>query len=434
MKRLGRAVLILAGALVAACSSHGYNSVVPNGSQPDARFAHPQPRTGAVRALCAPAGLGEARCFALLRTDVRFDRPPRPDALKLFYGPLEPAQIHEAYNLPFNKGVGQTVGIVDAFDDPTAESDMATYRSTFGLPACTTSNGCFQKLNQQGKPSPLPKPNANWAGEITLDLAMVSATCPNCHIVLIEATTNSFKNLAPSVKTAVNAGANVVSNSYGGPECILNKKGKIVCGSPLSLAKAYNMPGHVVTASTGDFDWFAGPQAPADFTTVIAVGGTSIYPFNSKRRWYETGWSGAGSSCSHFVKRPSWIPKSTNCPKDARPTADVSAVSDPFPGVLVYETYPFGRGGFFVYGGTSVASPIIASVYALAGNSATVTFGKALYNAPKGSLNDPVVGANGIPGTINNAGQQCKPVNICMVTPGWDGPTGNGTPWGLAAF
>jgi subtilase family serine protease len=215
----------------------------------------------------------------------------------------------------------------------------------------------------------------------------------------------------------------------------------MVCQSPLPWAKYYNVPGAIVTASSGDSDWFAGPQSPADYQTVVAVGGTSIYPYAGKRGWLETAWSGAGSSCSVYVALPSWIPKSTGCPNQQgknpgtmRPIADVSAVADPFTGVLVYQTYPYSKGGFGVYGGTSVASPIIASVYALAGNASTQNFGAALYTAGSRALSDVVLGKNGIIGYFNNAGQQCAPASVCSAMPGWDGPTGNGTPWGVSAF
>jgi subtilase family serine protease len=450
MKILGRAVLALAGALVvASCSSQaGNNSVLPNGLQPGSPTQRTAGHQATVRPLCGPVGPGFARCFALVRTDVRYEHPPTYHADKsvapammaqkaatAYYGPLGPAQLQQAYKLPsMTAGTGQTVGIVDAYSDPTAAKDLAQYRKQLGLPPCTIASGCLQILNQKGQTSPLPPANAGWAGEISLDLDMVSAICPNCHIVLVEATNNGFLSLGRSVATAKAAGADQISNSYGGPECFINKKGKIQCSSPLAYAKFYNIPGAIVTASSGDSDWFAGPQSPADYQTVVAVGGTSIYPYNNKRGWLETGWTGAGSSCSVYVKRPSWIPSGTyNCPGGMRAIADVSAVADPYTGVLVYETYPAKKGGFYVYGGTSVASPIIASVYALAGNSSSANYGALLYTK-KGALTDVIIGKNGIPGLSNNAGQQCNPVAICAAGVGWDGPTGNGTPLGIRAF
>jgi subtilase family serine protease len=403
------------------------------------------------RHVCGPVPAGYARCNSIVRTDVRYDVPPEYHASAIAtirdaqtaaamgaLGPLGPAQLRQAYNLPSKTaGKGQTVAVVDAYDNPTAESDLAAYRKQFGLPACTTKNGCFRKLNQDGNASPLPpKATGNlvgWAGEMSLDLDMVSAICPNCKIVLIETKTQKGTDLGAGVTGASKAGASQISNSYGIPECYYNQQNKLVCSSPASLAKYYNVPKTIVTASSGDSAWFAGPQAPADFGTVVSVGGTSLYPFNSSRGWIETAWHDAGSSCSKYIKRPSWVPSSTGCPGGARPIADVSAVADPFTGVLVYQTYPYSRGGFYVYGGTSVASPIIAAVYALAGNASSQNFGAALYKSGA-SVFDVLIGNNGVIGFKNNAGQTCTPTKICTSGPGWDGPTGVGTPNGLRAF
>jgi subtilase family serine protease len=389
------------------------------------------------------------RCFALVRTDERWATPPQYRAvtgiadLDLaaaaaagYYGPLGPPQIQQAYNLPSAKGgKGQTVALIDAYDDPTAETDLAAYRKQFGLPACTTANGCFQKLNEKGQTSPLPAANAGWAVEISVDLDMASAVCPNCHIVLVEADDNKTADLGKSVAIAAKAGAAQISNSYGGGECYYNSKGTAVCGTPAAYAKYYAIKNAIVTASSGDSDWFAGPQSPADFPTVVAVGGTSIYPYANKRGWLETGWTGAGSSCSKYIKAPSWIPPSViKCAGGKRPIADVSAVADPFTGVLYYQTYPYKTGGYGVVGGTSVSSPITAAIYALAGNAESQNYGAKLYKAPSGSLTDVIIGKNGILGYKNVAGQTCAPVNICTVVPGWDGPTGNGTPWGVGAY
>lgn len=456
----GAAFSVIAAVATASCSSQSTGSALtPNG--PAAPNVSRTQNMSHVRPACAAAPVGFARCFALVRTDVVYSQPPQYRAVtgvgdgdlsaaaaNSWYYPLEPAQLQQAYKLPSSSaGSGQTVGIVDAFGDPNAEADVAKYRKSFKLPKCSTSNGCLQILNQNGQTSPLPAPgtgnNAGWGVEISLDLDMVSAICPKCHIVLIEANTNSSKNLGIAVGAAKGAGATVISNSYGGPECLLNKKGKPVCfaSSIQKYAKYYNVPGVIVTASTGDNAWYAGPQNPADFGTVVSVGGTSLYPYKNSRGWFETAWSGAGSSCSTFVKKPSWVKlsKSLKCPGNTRAIADVSAVADPNTGVLVYMSYPYA-GGFYVVGGTSAASPIIASVYALAGNASSQNFGAALYNAGK-NLTDVTIGKNASPDLENNAGQICgsnvkggDPTAICASMPGWDGPTGNGTPWGVGAF
>ena len=455
MTNRGIVLALIASLAFVACAR---TAMIP-GDPPS--FALPE-RVGAhkpaFRALCPTAAPGHFRCFALQRTDVWFAKPPvyrRMRGVALgdlaaaassgWFHPLEPKQLQQAYGLPSTTaGKGQTVGIVDAYDDPTAESDMAAYRKAFKLPPCTTANGCFQKLNERGATSPLPSPNPSWAGEISIDLDMASAICPNCHIVLVEATTNGDTDLGKSVKIAYKAGARQISNSYGTGECYYDSNvQKDVCRSPRPYAKYYNIPGAIVTASSGDCGWYCGAQAPADFTTVISVGGTSMYPYGNKRGWIEFAWNGSGSGCSIYVTIPSWIPKSTGCPDrqgknpgTMRPIADISAVADIYTGVLVYQTYPNAKGGFTSMGGTSVASPIIASVYALAGNASSQRYGAKLYAAPAGSLNDVIFGRNTLPDPSfkNIAGQYCTPVVICNAVPGWDGPSGNGTPWGVKAF
>lgn len=404
-----------------------------------------------VRPACGPVRLGQARCFALIRTDAFYKEAPqyvrhelastsdlRAAGGGLSYGPIGPAQLAQAYNTDPSKGSGQTIGIVDAYHNPSAADDLKNYRSKLGLPACTTGNGCLKILNQNAKTKPVPPTPppylAGWAGEIDLDLDMVSAVCPKCHIVLIEANSSGFTDLFAAEAAAAKAGANVISNSYGGGECGQTSSG-IQCQDPSPAASYYDIKGVVITASTGDNSWFAGPQAPADFQTVVAVGGTSLYPFNNSRKWMETGWTYAGSSCSKFINSPSWA-KSAKCPDGKRPLADVSAVADPYTGVLVYQSYPFpkSQAGFYVYGGTSASSPIVAAMFGLAGNASSQNAGQKFWNAPKNSLTDVLLGENGIVGLTNDAGQPCSPVAVCVSGPGWDGPTGNGTAWGLGAF
>ncbi|HEX7733642.1 MAG TPA: S53 family peptidase [Ktedonobacteraceae bacterium] len=320
---------------------------------------------------------------------------------------FNPADLQAAYNLPSaTGGSGQTVAIVDAFDDPNAASDLAVYRAQFGLPACTTANGCFRKVNQTGG-TRLPRANVGWAEEISLDLDMVSAVCPNCHILLVEASSSSFTNLATAVNTAVSLGANTVSNSYGGGEF----------STETSLASSYSHSGVIITASSGDSGF--GVQVPAAFNTVVSVGGTSLTRSSGTRGWTETAWSGAGSGCSAFISKPSWQ-RDTGCSR--RTVADVSAVADPNTGVSVYDTYG-NVGGWLVFGGTSVASPVIASVYALAGNASSVNAASSLYSHTS-SLFDVTSGSNG----------SCSGSYLCTAGPGYDGPTGLGTPNGTGAF
>ena len=320
---------------------------------------------------------------------------------------LNPSDLQSAYKLPSaSAGSGQTVAIVDAYNDPNAESDLAVYRSRFGLPACTTANGCFKKVNQSGGTS-YPRADTGWAEEISLDLDMVSAICPKCHILLVEATSPTFANLGTAVNTAVRLGANTVSNSYGGSES----------SGETSYASYYNHPGHIITASSGDNGY--GVEVPAAYNTVVAVGGTSLSRSSNSRGWSETAWNGAGSGCSAYISKPSWQ-KDSGCSR--RTVADVSAIADPNTGVSVYDTYG-NVGGWLVFGGTSVSSPIIASVYALAGNASSVNAASSLYSHT-GNLFDVTSGSNG----------SCGGSYLCTARSGYDGPTGLGTPNGTGAF
>ncbi|WP_328912861.1 MULTISPECIES: S53 family peptidase [unclassified Streptomyces] len=329
----------------------------------------------------------------------------KPAATPSGYGP---ADLRSAYALPATGGSGATVAIVDAYDDPNAEADLATYRSTYGLAACTTANGCFRKVGQSGTSS-LPKADAGWAEEISLDLDMVSAVCPSCHILLVEATSSSMANLGTAVNTAVSLGAKYVSNSYGGSES----------SSDTSYDSSYfNHPGVAITVSAGDSGY--GAEYPAASKYVTAVGGTSLKKNSTARGWTDTVWNGTGSGCSRYDAKPTWQ-KDTGCAK--RTIADVSAVADPATGVAVYDTYG-GDKGWEVFGGTSASSPIIASVYALAGTPSSSSTPASFPYAHTGSLNDVVSGSNG----------SCSGSYLCTGATGYDGPTGLGTPNGVTAF
>ncbi|GAA1275774.1 hypothetical protein GCM10009665_73520 [Kitasatospora nipponensis] len=363
-----------------------------------------------MRRACAVATEpGLMACQALVRTDVvqphAFSLTAvSPNATPAGFGP---ADLLSAYNLPAGGGAGATVAIVDAYDDPNAESDLAVYRSQFGLPACTTANGCFRKVNQSGGTG-YPSGDPGWATEISLDIDMVSAIAPNAHILLVEATTPTTANLGTAVNTAVALGAKYVSNSYGGPESSADT------GYDASY---FNHPGVAVTVSSGDSAY--GVEYPAASRYVTAVGGTSLSHASTVRGWSESAWSGAGSGCSGYDAKPSWQ-ADTGCAR--RTVADVSAVADPATGVAVYDTY--GTSGWAVYGGTSVASPIIAAVYALAGTPAAGSYPAAYPYARPWALNDVTTGSNG----------SCSPAYLCTAGAGYDGPTGLGTPNGTNGF
>ncbi len=297
-----------------------------------------------------------------------------------------------------------TVAIVDAFNDPNAAADLAVYRSQFGLPAC--GSGCFSVLNQNGATSPLPTNDSGWAGEESLDVDMVSAICPLCHIDLIEANSASDADLYAAEDRAAIL-ANFVSNSWGGPEY----SGQTTDDSH------FNHPGKAITVSSGDDA--TGAEYPATSQYVTAVGGTHLVTASNSRGWTETAWNDAGSGCSAMDAKPSWQTVTTNCTRRAE--ADVSAVADPATGVAVYQT--FGETGWVVYGGTSVAAPIIAAVYADAGTPTAGTYAASYPYAHPGNLFDVTSGSNGTCGAP-----------ICTAGTGWDGPTGLGTPNGTAAF
>jgi subtilase family serine protease len=356
--------------------------------------AAPSP-TGAAHSakVCATASAGQAACHAVVRTDLA------PAATPSGYGP---ADLRSAYKLTTSGSASQTIGIVDAYDAPTAESDLAAYRSQFGLPACTTANGCFRKVDQNGGTS-YPHKNTGWAQEISLDLDMVSAICPSCHILLVEAKTNSFANLGTAENRAATMGATVISNSWGGSDA-----------SDATYGTYFNHPGIAITFSTGDSGY--GVEYPASSQYVTAVGGTHLTSGGGTRGWTETAWSGAGSGCSTINTALSGQASvGTGCAK--RAVADVSAVADPNTGVAVRY-----NGSWLVFGGTSVASPIIAGVYGLAGNAASVNNNYPYSHT--GSLFDVTSGSNG----------SCPTSQWCTARAGWDGPTGLGTPNGTGAF
>ncbi|NJP44273.1 S53 family peptidase [Actinacidiphila epipremni] len=400
---------LVTGGLVAAASPSAAAAIPTTGT---AATGATGPSAGAHTAhLCAAPTTADAMsCLSLARTDVVHHLGITPDATPSGYGPSD---LQSAYALPSSAGAGQTVAIVDAQDDPNAEKDLGTYRSQYGLPACTTANGCFKKVNQTGGTS-YPTADSGWAGEISLDLDMVSAVCPQCHILLVEATSASMANLGTAVNTAVSLGAKYVSNSYGGGES----------SSDTSYDSSYfNHPGVAITVSSGDEGY--GAEYPAASKYVTAVGGTALNRASgTSRGWTESVWNtssseGTGSGCSAYDAKPTWQ-TDTGCSK--RTIADVSAVADPATGLAVYDSYQ--ASGWQVYGGTSASSPIIASVYALAGTPASGTTPASYPYAHTSALNDVTSGSNG----------SCSGSYLCTAKPGYDGPTGLGTPNGTAAF
>jgi subtilase family serine protease len=406
MKRIGLFSSVLSVvAVVSAAAMVGCVAPVDSGSE-DVDKAGNALGNGVLHAhVCSDPGPGEARCHSHVVVDEKGE--PMASSGPTGHGP---ADLQAAYNLPTGTaGTGMTVALVDAYDYPNAEKDLGVYRAQFGLPPCTTANGCFKKVNQNGAASPLPRANSSWSQEAALDIQMVSAICPNCKIILVETKSASMTDLGTGVNAAVALGANAVSNSYGG--------GESASDTSTYDPTYFHHPGVMITVSAGDSGY--GVQYPAASQYVTAVGGTSLSKSSNARGWTETVWNGSGSGCSAYDPKPSWQ-TDTGCAK--RSVADVSAVADPNTGVSVYWTTK-GSGGWLVFGGTSVASPIIAAVYALAGNDASLNYGSNPY-AHTSSLNDVTSGSNG----------SCGGSYLCTAGTGYDGPTGLGTPNGTGAF
>ncbi len=284
---------------------------------------------------------GTANCTAAINLNVAPTADPRTPVVAI--PGLHPADLQSAYALPVQNS-GGTVAIVDAYDDPAAEADLGIYRAAFGLPPCTTDNGCFRKVNQGGQVGANPAPDAGWSTEIALDLDMVSAACPTCSIILVEANSALLDDLGAAVDTAAGLGANAVSNSYYAAEW---------SGESTEDAH-YRHAGVAMTASSGDRGY---PSYPAASRFVTSVGGTSLTRGSSG--WTEKAWAYTGHGCSAFVARPSWQ-RGSAC--KSRSAVDVAAVADPQTGVSIFSTQ---NGGWVVAGGTSVGAPLVAAAYAL---------------------------------------------------------------------
>jgi PKD domain len=450
---------------------------------------HGPTRYAKLRRVCRPPAPGRARCLAVLRKPVVQGAPvpagARPYTVNTGAasggpaGGLTPGQLASAYEYDAESGGGgQTVAIVDAYDDPNIEADLATFNEQYGLPGCTSANGCFTKVGQSGKTTSLPAADkTGWSVEIALDVEAVHAACPKCKILLVEANSESFKNLAASVNTAVALGASEISNSYGGEEF----------GPGSTERAAYNHPGVVITASTGDdgyydWDWLNEgfpvpemPDAPASLPSVVAVGGTTLHLASNGARASESVWNNngpedsiggfegiaegaTGGGCSKLFNAEPWQANapgfaSTGCGAK-RLAADVSAVADPVTGFDIYDSYNCGveceefgitKGTWLTVGGTSLSSPLVAALYALAGGSSGVRYpALTLYGHLPGESSAPFdvsEGGNGFCGATAGChpnatfGQvDCEGTTACDAATGYDGPSGVGSPAGLGMF
>ena len=457
-----------------------------------------------VRAVCARAAHGRGGCLALQlvprtaaararKHPLGFTRSapltaPSPGAGA--FG-LRPQDLHTAYDLPTSASSAQTVALVDAYNDPTAEADLKGYDEEFSLSACTASNGCFKQVNQNGEAGNLPFPKTTteletarkgtrsareeaeeatgWDLEISLDIEVAHATCESCEILLVESNSSTYEDLETAEKSAAVLGAGEISNSWAGPE---------VGETPeLESASPFNHKGIVITAAAGDegyLDWDAEEASergyvgfPASSPHVVAVGGTRL-SLGAGSAWAgETVWNGDGATgggCSVVFTAQPWQQSLSNWSGvgcgTKRAVADVSADADPYTGIAVHDTsaeceyrYEEAKVKHVLYwctiGGTSVASPLIASTFALAGGANGVEYpAKTLYeNRVKstGSLHDIATGSNGectkpfsetgLSGcTTAEEAKSCASKAICVAGIGYDGPTGVGTPDGITAF
>ena len=438
------------------------------------------PRTAEARAHTHPLGVARA----LLATP---SSPPTPAGGNFGFRPQD---LHSAYQLPATASKAQTVALVDAYNDLSAEEDLASYAKEFSLPECTTAGGCFEKVNQNGETGNLPFPKSakeletarkglkasreeaeeatGWAFEISLDIEVTHAVCESCHIVLVEANTPSFENLEKAEHTAISLGASEISNSFAGSE-----QGET---TEREKASPFNHPGVVITASAGNdgyLNWdskTASQKGFANFPSssphVVAVGGTRLSITESGAWATEAVWDGdgaGGGGCSSIFTAQPWQQSvsdwsSVGC-GSKRAVADVAADADPYTGVAIYDSgveceYEFKegnvRGHWCTVGGTSLASPLIASTFALAGGANGVEYpARTLYEGElksPSSLHDVTQGSNGectkpftatgLSGctAAEEAEHSCKSEGICLAESGYDGPTGVGTPAGLADF
>jgi hypothetical protein len=455
---------------------------------PAARAAGPalSPSAYGVRRLCAQPSPGHAGCLGLrlvaraplsvpharaLRAPARGGvGSPAAEFTEPIPASLTPGDLLSAYNLPATPAAsGQTIALVGAYDDATIEADLEHYSKQFALSPCNQHNGCFRKVNQEGKSAPLPASGGSleraWAQEIATDVELARGICRGCRILLVEAQSDFTSDLFAAEATAARLGATEISNSWGGEE-------------PATDSPAFDQPGVVVTAASGDsgyLSWLEEPAVPyADYPAssphVVAVGGTRLtltHPgsgWAGESVWNDGGKSGGlpegagatGGGCSAVFTAPAWQRavtgwSSVGC-ATKRAVADVSADADPYTGVAVYDSTATSEGnkGWGVIGGTSVASPIIAAVFALAGGAHGVQYpAQTLYENALGatsSLHDIVSGSNGecaqpfeySTGTAGcssaQEGGSCASAGICLARPGYDGPSGVGTPNGIAAF
>jgi subtilase family serine protease len=392
---------LVAALAVAACNAGGSSNVpgtAGEASSPSSsRSTMPEWQAKGLAKAACPQAAGKATCLALIQSK---------SGISPAVSGWAPSDFQTRYNLPSStNGKGQIVAIVDAYDNPNVASDVAAYRSQFGL---GTAN--FTKYNQQGQKKNYPRGSTGWGVEIDLDVQMVSAACPLCTIYLVEANSSDFGDLQTAEAEAVTLGAHIVSNSwicYGSYDCVDQS--------------IFDQPGVLYTAGSGDAGYGA-IGAPSALSSVVAVGGTVLSKNGST--YSESVWNGAGAGCATGVTKPSWQ-HDPDC--TSRTDSDVSAISWQ---VAEYDTY--GYSGWFTVGGTSVATPMVAAIFALAGNASSQDAAKKIWSLKKRKrgkdLHAITTGSDG----------SCNGEYLCQAGTkqfhSYSGPAGWGTPNGIKTF
>jgi uncharacterized protein (TIGR03382 family) len=357
---------------------------------------------------------GRYHCYAKMHRHAR-ERARTPAPSTQFYGPSD---LASAYNFDPTLNPGATIAVVDAYGYPTLEADLAAYRSMYSLPACTSASGCLKIVGQDGGAAPtgLPPSDDDWTIETALDVDMASAACPNCKILVVEATSDQDDGLDIANDAAATLGATVISNSWGGE----------YESSDAAEETHFNHAGVAIFVAAGDQGNTAADY-PSTSAYTIAVGGTTLTKSTSTTRgWTEAAWSDGGSSCNTAITQPSWqaaVVPTTAC--KGRAASDVAALGDPDTGVVIYDNSGISssdgddNGEIDGIGGTSLASPLTAGIFALVGHGNATA---ELPYANTAAFNDVTTGSNK---------KSCKTA-ICEAGTGWDGPTGIGTPNGSA--
>jgi Subtilase family len=400
--------LLAAGPALASPAPHG--APTPYGAPA---------RGAALRAACPAVPVGRMRCFVLYRPQYAVNAAlaagisghktrPRGWGAKT---------LEHAYRLPVNRRSHQTVAVSIAFHTPKLAKYLKIYREHYGLPPCGMASGCLRIVNQNGKTTPRAPSGlfTGWDVEATLDVSMISAACPRCKILVVEANDNEVGNLAKTDDTAARLGAEVISNSYGLREN----------GLAMTFRKHYRHPGHMVVVSSGDTG-FDAANFPANLGSVTAVGGTELARAHNRRGFTERVWNdpnlfgAASSGCSAYVGKPAWQ-HDQHCP--GRTVADISAIAARVP------IFNAAWGGWLTVAGTSVAAPFVSGTYGLAGNAASMT-PRFLYKHASDFF-DVTRGNNSL---VSGPPKSACDDYLCEAKEGYDAPTGLGTPDGIAGF